>query len=134
MGAVLLVPVQGHVPHAVYRLRQVPPPEHDGPLADHDLHDCRGHLLCPHPGPCHQHYPESGQFPETVQRKGRNVRDNVGINPVISFIHHSHCWLHSNTNIEYFFPSTIKQYKMDLSSSYLNVSSRYLGPLDLGTF
>ena len=119
MGAVLLVPVQGDVPHAVYRLRQVSPPEHDGPLADHDLHDCRGHLLCPHPGPCHQHYPESGQFPETVQRKGRNVRDNVGITLVISFIHHSHSWLHSNTNIEYFFPSTIKP---ECSAHYLNLS------------
>ena len=70
MGAILMVTVQGHVSHVVYRVRQVSSSEHDGSLVDHDLDDRWRHLLCSDPGTRHQHHPESGQQQETIQREG----------------------------------------------------------------
>ena len=70
VGAVLLVPLQGDVAHALHRLRQVSAAEHDGPLADHGLDDRRGHLLRPHPRARHLHHPEPGQQQAAVQGEG----------------------------------------------------------------
>lgn len=69
-GAVLLGPVQGHVAHAVYRLRPVSAAVSDWHVAHHAVHGQRGHLLRHVPGPRHQSDSEPGLVPETVPRKG----------------------------------------------------------------
>ena len=88
VGAVLLVSLQGNVPHVVYwiwkviyfyllnskfKLSQVPASEHDGPVADYDQHDRWGHLLRPHPRPRHLHHTEPGLLQEAVQGEGGGV-------------------------------------------------------------
>ena len=94
VGAVLLVPLQGYVSHgdntscppvpthhvlALYRVWPVSSPEHDGPLAHHDQHDRRGHLLRPHPRPRHLHNTELGLLQETVQREGEATGPNIDL-------------------------------------------------------
>ena len=72
VGAILLVPLQGDVSHALYRLRPVPPSEHDGPLAHHGLHDRRCHMFRPHPWSRHLDHPEPGQQQAAVQGEGEH--------------------------------------------------------------
>ena len=69
-GAVLVGPVQGHVPHAVHRLRPLPAAVADGHVAHDALHDQWGHVLRNVPRPRHKPHPESRFLQETVQREG----------------------------------------------------------------
>lgn len=63
--------LQGHVPHAVHRLRALPAAEPDGPVADHDLHDLGRDLLRALHRPRHQPDPVAGLLPPPVPRAGR---------------------------------------------------------------
>ena len=101
VGAVLLVPLQGNVAHgmtslschystgtdcpALYRLRSVPSPEYDGPLADHDQYDRWSNLLRSHPRPRHLHHTEPGLIQEAVQREGADLYHDLRTNLWITF-------------------------------------------------
>lgn len=65
--------LQGHVAHVVYRVRALPAPEPHRPVAHHDIHDLRSHLLRPFHRPRHQLDPVAGLFSPPVPRAGRSL-------------------------------------------------------------
>lgn len=65
--------LQGHVAHVVYRVRALPASEPHRPVAHHDIHDLRRHLLRPFHRPRHQPDPVAGLFPPPVPRAGRSL-------------------------------------------------------------
>lgn len=68
---ILLGPVQGHVAHALYRLRPIPAAEPNGHVADYAVHDQRCDLLRPISGTCDQFDSEFGLFTTSVSREGK---------------------------------------------------------------
>ncbi|CAG9813148.1 unnamed protein product [Phaedon cochleariae] len=69
-GAVLMGPVQGHVAHAVHRVRPLSPAVAHRHVAHDALDDLRSDVLRALPGPRHQPHPESGLVKAAVPRKG----------------------------------------------------------------
>lgn len=69
-GTVLVGAVQGHVAHAVHRLRPFPAPIADRHVADHAVDDFGRHMLRPLPGSRNQSNPEFGLVAAPVPRKG----------------------------------------------------------------
>lgn len=70
--AVLVGVLQGHVAHVVYRVRALPASEPHRPVAHHDIHDLRRHLLRPFHRPRHQPDTVAGLLPPSVPRAGRS--------------------------------------------------------------
>ena len=62
--------VQGHVAHALYRLRPISASVADGHVADHAVHDQRSDLLRHVPRARHQSDSVARLVPQTVSRKG----------------------------------------------------------------
>ena len=70
-GAIFVGFVQGHVSHAVHRLRPVPSTVTDRHVADHAQYDQRCYLLCHVPWTRDQSHPESRFIKKTIPRKGK---------------------------------------------------------------
>ena len=73
VGAVFLGAVQGHVPHAVHRVRPVSAAIVDGHVADDALHDQRCYVLRNVSGARHQSHSEPRLITKTIQREGYSV-------------------------------------------------------------
>lgn len=73
VGAILLGVIQGYVSHALHRVWSFSTSVSHWHVADHVVHDLRGHVLRPLPRSRHQSHPESWLLPKAISWKGKKV-------------------------------------------------------------